>query len=363
MKKYLSEILILCLVFTLSGCASIYDKEYSYIEDYVYPTVNPDYDREVSSVNNLSELKSAILDAVYAGSDECQIIFAEDYRENESEDLANACWQIRSQDALCAYCVEDISYDLTRIVTYNEANVNIKYADIGIPFSDIHLLTYATGLKDIISTSINNLDKKIVLCINRSSYSSNEIEDLVTETYRERPIISPVEPSVSVNMFSGNNSQRVYELVLDYGLSEDELITEKELLDNISLFSEEEINLSDREKAEIIYDRLNTDEPGSGRSVYDSLVLKNANSEGNALGFVALANEIGIDARIVYGKKLGMDFCWNIVKVDSNYYHVVVDPAQDTCVFSSDEEMWSNYRWDTSEYPQCISEFPENESA
>ena len=337
---------------TICACASIFDKQYYQVEDYVYPVSNDKIDGK-TKVKNLNELKDAITEIVDNGLTEGQIVFAEEYIGNITDDINNAVWQVRSQNALCAYCVDDISYELSKLISYYEVEFNVKYTDIGISFEDIHRLTYSTGLKDIIYTAINNLDKKIVLLINKSSYSSTALENLIIETYRQNPLICPVEPSLNIRMFSGNNAQRLYEIELNYGMNYDDLVHCKEELNNISLFSEEEMNMSDIDKAKVVFERLSDVEMGEGNSVYNAIIEKCSNSEGVALAFCALSNAIGLDCVEVYGNNSFGDYCWNIVKIDSDYFHVNVFDGISAGFLKSDLEMWPYYRWDTYQYPKC----------
>ena len=53
----------------------------------------------------------------------------------------------------------------------------------------------------------------------------------------------------------------------------------------------------------------------------------------------------------------GGDHCWNIVKIDGDYYHVDVSRCYDgdfaDGFLLDDESMWNDYRWNISNYPAC----------
>ena len=79
-----------------------------------------------------------------------------------------------------------------------------------------------------------------------------------------------------------------------------------------------------------------------------------------AFAFVHLCTLLGLDCRMVYGQRSWEDYCWNIVNVDGDYYHV--DPAVcaagdlDGGFLVRDELMWEDCRWDVTAYPPCTGE-------
>ena len=102
-----------------------------------------------------------------------------------------------------------------------------------------------------------------------------------------------------------------------------------------------------------------SDENGQN-SAYDALVGCQADSEGIAFAYMALCRQLGMDCRIVYGQRDWLEHCWNIVRVDGNYYHVDVAECiltdLDSGFLYNDESFWGNYRWDVSAYPKCQGE-------
>lgn len=351
MKKLIVATIVLYCGLLLCGC-SMYDKEYVSISDYTYPLQNAAVNNSAKTASNLTELKSAIVSIVDSGEEEGQIVISDFYNGNINEDMDNAIWQVKSQDALCAYCVKNISYDLITIVTYNEVNLHVTYSNIGLPLGNILKLQYSTDLGEIVETSINNTDKKLVILVNKSSFSSNDMMNLIDETYNQNPLICPVRPKATVALFSGNNGQRLYEITFNYRMSDELLKEQKDQLNNISLFTEEEIAADEFEKVCTVVNRLSTIIPGEGNTVHDALVKGCADSEGIALGFVALCREIGLESLIVYGQQNLEECCWNMVKIDGNYYHVDVS-SNDGELLKTDEQMWGTYRWNTYEYPVC----------
>lgn len=130
MKRRLTAIVLAAaLAFALCGCGSAFEKEYEAVSDYV-PTVQASpYTGDKVAVRSFGSLKQAISEFVLRGETTGKIVFDTAYDGDATEDLASACWQIRTQNALCAYCVENMAYELNKIVTYYEATVYITYAE------------------------------------------------------------------------------------------------------------------------------------------------------------------------------------------------------------------------------------------
>ena len=69
-----------------------------------------------------------------------------------------------------------------------------------------------------------------------------------------------------------------------------------------------------------------------------------------------LCRQLGVDCRIVYGQRSWQDHCWNIVRVNGEYYHVdagLTDASVENNFLKPDQSFWENYRWDVASYPAC----------
>ena len=354
----LSALLALAL---LGACGSVFDKEYVQIEDYVPTVQDSTQTGERVTVHNFSGLKQTIRSLVSNGESDGSIIFDADYDGDATEDMASACWQVRTQDALCAYCVDNISYELTKIVTYYEAKVHVRYAASVENAANIVKLPYSTGVEQLIKTALDEGQTKLVVLINRSSFSAEDMEGTVARVYRENPVTAPKAPTVSVNVYSGANMQCLYEINLRYGMPMDELAAKKKLLAAFAPFADVNTDeLDEGERALMAYEYLlahcDITGEGQGGSIYSALIERSSDSEGAALAYVELCRQLGVDCRIVYGQRSWQDHCWNIVRVNGEYYHVdagLTDASVENNFLKPDQSFWENYRWDVASYPAC----------
>ena len=339
------------ILFLLSGCG-FFDKTYVVEADYPLTARKEVESDDTLTVYGLSDLREEIRRTVADGLDSRIVLFDASYSGNPAEDLAAACWQVRTEDALCIYCVENIAYELTQIVSVTEAKITITYSPKAIPVAEIVSMPYATDLNECIAEAISSGRSKMAILILRSTLTAEDMAARFSAVYRKNPGLSPVEPSVSVTMFSGTGTQRLYELEVDTGMTNERFIAEKIAMDSLPFYPEE--NADERTLAEnaalYLLDACNENAP---HTIYSALIEKNASPEGIALAYVELCRRSGLDCRIVYGQKDWQDHCWNIVRIDDEYYHVDLFAGMKSGFLKSDSTFWGSYRWSVNEYPKC----------
>ena len=363
MKKTCA-LLLLSAVLLLGGCAS-FDREYVAIQDYTPHPQEQSAPEGKIQVRNFMRLRQAILDMAYAGQTEGIIVFDAAYDGDPTEDMASACWAVRTQDALCAYCVENIAYELNKIVTINEASVYISYSGMTASPDEIEHLSYSSEAETELLAAMARGERRIALLVGRSGFSADDMSAQVIKAYRENPTVVPREPRASVTMFSGTGSQRLYEVVFNYGMGKEELEAKKAELAAFDPFASVETEaLDEAERAwtafRYLADNCTPNEESGQNTAYAALIDGEADSEGIAFGFVELCSRLGLDCRIVYGQYAWEEHCWNIVRIGGNSYHADVSKAAvngyENTFLKNDERFWGAYRWDVSSYPKCTGD-------
>ncbi len=361
MKKLFSALSLALLCLLLAGCGSLFEKEYVSVTDYVPPAQAESSAGERVKVRNMEELKKGIIRMVYDGASGGSIIFDPNYDGNAPEDMESACWQVRTQDALCAYCVRDLSYELEKIVNYYDSTISIDYTSYATEISNIIRLPYSVGLQDILSSAMEENRPRVTILIQTSSTTTENVRSIAQDLYRKNPTLCVREPQLSVYMYSGAGRQRLYEINFRYGMAEDELIRCKSQLKNLDVVSNlgaEKLDDPHRALAACRYltENCSLSESAPG-SCFDALIQGESSSEGLALAYVEMCHQLGIECRIVYGQYGGVVHCWNIVRLDGSWYHVDVSRCYDgrfaDGFLLNDESMWNDYRWTISSYPAC----------
>ena len=362
-KRILTALLVCAAVLLLCAC-NLYYKDYESVQDYI-PAAQETESTDKVSVRNISALKNALLGIAYAGEADGTIVFDQSYEGDPAEDIASACWQVRTQDALCAYCVENISYELRRIVTISEANVHISYSEKNPSAEEIVQLSYSSGIQKLIKQALTDRSRRLVVLIGRSTYSAVGMESEVVNVYRQNPTITLREPVVNVTMFSGTGAQRLYEIEINYGMTAEEMEQRMAQLSAVDAFADTDTEtMTEAERAYIackyLVENCTLSEQPTDNTAYAALVGKSANSEGIAFAYVQLCKQLKVDCRIVYGQRFWSDYCWNIVKLGDDCYHVDAAAAivngMESSFLLGDEVFWGAYRWDVASYPKCLGE-------
>ena len=359
-QKNLFIMIFAACILLLSACG-LYNKEYKTETDYISPIqIRSDENRII--VHNFNELKIAVQSVIdkYDESEESIIAFDADYDGDPTNDISLACKQAKTENALCAYCVEDITYDIYKVVTNYEAAITVHFAET--LKNDIIKLNYSGELRNYISNAIENRLKQLVLLVDYSNYNEDDIQRMIADYYTNNPLSAPREPNATVGVYSGAGKQKLYEINFDYGLTQEELDFRTGKI-NEFIFPEitatEEMDDLEKCVYACAYLIRNTEfsSARTDNTAYSALIEGKANSQGLSMAFIALCNRLDLDCRLVNGQKKWQNHYWNIIRVNDHYYHIDVE----TCInegieegfLLNDESMWVNYRWDMAGYPQC----------
>ena len=361
--KAAAALLLAAFCLLLCGCGDFFDRDYLSVTDYEIPAQEPPAEDSVT-VRDLAELRQFLTGLLNDQASEGRIVFDSSYAGDINADIASACWQVRTQDAFFAYCVANISYDVSKLVNHYEARFTISYNEAGEDPDSIVRLQLTTGLAEQLRQAIAGGDSRLVVLIGRSSMTAEDVENLASKVYRENPIIEPREPRVTVNMLSGTGSQRLYEISFNYNLSDEELQQRRAELQALEPFAEaEQIPEDSAERAllacEYLLEHSSYSESASN-DIYAALIGGEANSEGLALAYVELCRQLEVPCQVVYGQRNWRNCCWNIIQLEGKSYHVDVSACMtlgiDQGFLLPDETMWMLYRWDISSYPPCNGE-------
>jgi len=362
-KKLILALLIAASLLSLCGCGNLFDKEYLVIQDAPAAENAQSGSAAEASVKSVNELKTAILNLVYSGSTEGVVAFSSEYNGSIAEDLASACWQIRSGNAICAYCVENIAYEMSRVVSHDEAAIHISYSDYAVPVTEIVRKTYYSGMDELLVAAMSEGKHRLAVSIMSCNYSRDTMKNLAEKVYLENAACVPTKPSLLVNVYTGNGMQKVYEFQIEYGLSEEEFRARMERLEAFALpegtlANEEDAAVTALQLCEYLMQNRMLSDGKTGNSVYEVLFGKSGSPEGLALTYSWLCNSYGVECQTVSGQKDGEEHLWNIITLEGASYHVDVSAcvAGETAAagfLKRDIDIWENYRWNTAEYPVC----------
>jgi len=360
-KKLVSLILAAALIASVSGCASIYETEY--FSASVYEDADDSAETTTDGtveVGNYFRLKLEVSKLVSAHQETGTLDFR-DYSGDVYDDIAAACKEVSTNTALGAYCVDYISYDITRIVAYYEANIYISYKRTEEETSGIVTISTSDGLYDCVEEAVSALDETLVVMVNASMIGGDEAEDLVEDVCVADPLLCAYKPITTVNVYSGSGLQKIFEFNIDYGGSLDDLMAKRSALsDAVGEIAAGITAESDAyrafQAANVLAESCVSDEE-AGDTAYSAIIDGTADSEGMAMAYSAICAAAGIPCQVVIGRLNSEKHYWNLIEAEDSWYHVDVSRALAdsfaVTFLQNDSTMWDRYWWDTELYPIC----------
>ena len=366
MRRLICGLLILAAALSLTGCAALFDREYYVIEEYEAPSEQTEPDEDAAdTISNYAALRRAIVRLVSEHAESAQLQF-QNYDGAISQDISTACWEVKSSTALGAFAVDYISYDLSRIVSYYQAEIFITYKRAAWQVDAIEKAANAAALSARLGEALRGDETYLVLELSSAAVTGDTARDAVVRAYYADPLLCPVLPTVETNVFPDSGVDRILEISLDYGTDSETLALRRtELSDALGEMSEvlPDGTAADGERLEALCGYLAsvcTVAPEAGSTAWDALTQGEADSEGAAMAFEAGCRAMGYDCVTVTGRMDGEPHFWNIVAIGGGSYHVDVSSrdAEEQVFLLGDEALLSlGYWWDNSEYPVCASTY------
>lgn len=357
MKRHaLALLTALCLGLCLSGCTPfLLSREYSYSAAHTeYPVSDKS---AVLQAENYQGLLNAILYFITDHQDTgiIHLTYIQD-TGRVSAALDTACREVRSEDPLGAYTVEDIHYTVEPLPSYCEVAVSITYAHTAEEVADIVPLAGSSAIRQALSTAMSSFAET---CVFRISYFTGDAESLyqlVHQTWLDTPQ-ALMKPEIGIAFYPDSGTNRIIEFTLQWP-EPPELLAQRsaaleqqalELLERASLVSEKftPLSLLSTLKWASIYD------PSGAGSAYAALVEGRGNDQGFTQALRLLCQLSDLETTVVEGRLYGERRCWLIVSTSEGYRHL--DPTRDQPEYATDAAFAAaGYEWDAGRYPACV---------
>lgn len=358
MRKTALIVWVLTAALALSGCSSMFRHTYTSQLDFKgTPEIALDDNTEV--VKSYAALRRVVYNMINNHRESAELLIS-GYSGDVVSDIASICGSANTDTAYGAYCVEYASYDLTQIVSYYEATINITYRYTAEELAEMLTTTNHDGFSDLIVQELAAGKTHSVIKVNNGSGETETVTELIRRACRNHPLEMSYVPDVQVKIYSGSTSQRIYEVDVP---DADRLSENGERLQSISMalttakraIPAESAPWTVAHGARYLSGICRASD--SGNSVYDALVNGEADSEGMAAAFKALCDRLDIECQVVAGQQDKTPHYWNIVTIDDACYHVDVSElkaqGEEACLFLNDSEKLASCWWDLTEYPTC----------
>ena len=362
-KKAIALLLAALALLTLSGCGSLFEREYYYETPYS-GDIEPRSD-EATEVRNYSMLKTVLTSMIMSHMETGELRFI-NYNGSPSEDLAAACFEIKSEHPLGAYAVESLSYDTSYVVSYYMANIYIGYKRTA---EELKSIVYSSDTADFdrtLTQAVRAFIPKLVIRCYDTAVDEAYIHSFLKRQYYDDPVTVVMEPTAAVTGYPADGVNRIFDISFQYSLSAQRqgpmsLALSGKLAEAAQSMTETEPPALALECAAFLSALCAGGDPEGvyAGTAYGAMVEGNADSKGYALAYRALCAAAGLDCTVVegsFGTMGGEPHFWNIISLGGNDYHVDVsafaaDPA--AAFLRGDDEIWGAYLWDTAAYPAC----------
>lgn len=374
MKRVVATLLVLVTCLGLCGCGAMLEDEYYTVKEH-----SQDYEPVEGSVALQAEdyngLQSAMIYFVWNMFD-TGTVRLNNYSGDVSEDMSAARAYIMREDALGAYCVEDILFNVDQIVSYYEITIQITYCHTAQEVESIISVANSSEAYEAIEAAVKLHQDQVILKMSYFLDWEDNIESYCEDIYYNNPTCALMPPEISYNVYPETGNQRIIEILFNYKLDDETYEKFKEMVadkaNEIILSSDTDGVKTDpnvqRTVLERFYNYLSNNVDYDEASVLLSIsgdnwamslsytpfgALENglATGEGTALTYKLLCDQVGIDCQVVRGRRNYYDHAWNIVCVDGIYYHV--DATNSGCFMLGNSEMPDSYAWNRVKYPYC----------
>ena len=345
---------ILCI---LSGCGSMFNHFYTSESDFK-GSQEIELDDTTQVVKSYAALRRVVYNMINNHLETAELLIS-GYSGDVVSDIASICGSANTDTAYGAYCVEYASYELTQIVSYYEVTINITYKYTQEELSDLLTTPNNESFSDLIAQELAAGKTHTVTKVNNGSGESDAVEKRIRQACRNHPTVISFVPEVSVKVYSGNTSQRIYEVE---AVPDERLERNAERLQSLA----GALNAAKRgiHTAGDAWTVINAarylagscELSATGSTAYDALITGKADSEGMAAAFKALCDKLDVGCQVVEGQQDKTAHYWNIVSIDNAYYHVDVSEMQTgeaAALLLSDLEKQASCWWDLTEYPTC----------
>jgi len=309
----------------------------------VAPRPIPPYERPpeleyLNAASSYDDLHAVILHFITQHVELGRIVIYS-YEGDFEEDFDRARHELLNYDPLGAFAVYDILGTETRIGTYIGFDVAIEYRLNQRQVESIFTVYSIQALRDALLRYMSEYRDEIIFRTALGDVTAKMVTVLVRTLYYENPRGIVIMPVTAVEVFPENHGDdKIIELQLRFG-DEPGILHQRgdSLVDAVRRNAELAVGGNPTEKLRALAENLiascdfdegaaiTVAEHGSQRleaTAYGALVVGRAVGEGFAMAFKAMADELGIDTRVVLGYLNGMVHAWNMVYLDGEMYHI-----------------------------------------
>ena len=201
--------------------------------------------------------------------------------------------------------------------------------------------------------ALDQIADSLVLQI--AGYQETDFGAIILDYARHNPDRVMEVPGVSVRIFPDRGETRVVELSFHYRTDRNELRAMREQVEPVFSSAALYVTGTAGEQTKFsqlhafLMERMDYTIESTITPAYSLLCQGVGDSRAFAQIYAAMCSRIGLEARVVNGKRGGELRWWNLVRIDGRWYHLDL-LANQQFVLLTDGQM-GEYEWDHAAYP------------
>ena len=354
MKKVFAALLSICLALSLCGCDSWMDG--SYYNIVPHPENDDSISQEAVEIRTYLELRTFLVNLVAEGGEHAIVVFKGFSLETVSSNMDTAIRYVTDSNAIGAYAVENINYEIGTNNGRTAAAVEVTYQHGRAEILRIKKANSIEEANRIVAEALENCDAGVVFQIN--AYRDTDFTQLVQDYMDTHPDKCMEMPQVSVAIYPERGQQRVVELSFTYQNSREDLRQMQSYVEPVFTASELNVQGEEDESAKFtriysfLMERADYQIETSITPSYSLLRHGVGDSKAFATVYAAMCTSAGLDCRIVTGTRAGVPWVWNIICENGVYYHVdLLQSSGKGMLYRFEPDDMQGYVWDYSAYP------------
>lgn len=374
LKKAVALLLAVAAMFSVSGCSSLLEGDTDKVTVHQVSAGARTENAADAEVSTEAELEEVLLGFIREHKMSGLVDF-KNYSGDVENDVYIACMNVSNNTPLGSYAVYYISNNVSRYVTYYQAEIHITYKKSADEVAKVVDVYSSDTVRALIKNVMSGLGSSLVMNTSLSALDDDYVQEYIHSLYYSDPSLIVTIPKAAVSFYPETGTSQIADISFSYSDDSTSLNQKRSEMLSVARQTAAKIQAeSDEEKvleaclllSEISDFDAELDAEGENGqdswnqeyTAYGALVGGKATSEGFAMAFKLLCDLSDIPCQVVIGRRDDVNYAWNIVKIGDSYYHFDVSLFDETgsgdgTLFLRDQDVSDTYWWETDSYPQC----------
>ena len=374
LKKAIALLLAVAAALSVSGCSSLLEGDMDKITIHQASAGARTENIADAEASTEAELEGILLGFIQKHKTSGLVDF-KNYSGDVENDVYVACMNVRNNTPLGSYAVYYISSNVSRYVTYYQAEIHITYKKSADEVAKVVDVYSNDTVRALIKNVMSGIGSSLVMNTSLSALDNDYVQKYIHSIYYSDPSLIVAIPEASVSLYPETGMPRIVDISFAYSDDSASLNRKRSEMMSAARQTAAKIQAESEEgkalEACLLLSNLSNFDAeldGKGQNgqdswnqeytAYGAIVGGKATSEGYAMAFKLLCDLSDIPCQVVIGRRNDAGHAWNIVEIGDSYYHFDVSLFDETgggdgTLFLKDQDVSGTYEWETDSYPQC----------